>query len=184
MPITDELKGIPMEDLIGAPLAASCIAQYNLAQNMIGFVNEIGFDDKGKTKTLQFELERPVDNGSGHIQTESVTVQAPVLGLVPLPALLIETVNVDFSMEINQSSKSTERNDKSVETTASFRGLFWRGSVTGKVSSSRENTRSTDNSAKYHVNVVARQQPYTEGMNKLMDVLASATSPIKTGAGS
>lgn len=184
MPITDEMKGIPMEDLIGAPLAASCVAQYNLAQNMIGFIHEIGFNNDKSTKTLQFNLERPFDNGSGHPQTESVSVQAPLLGLVPLPALLIETVNVDFSMEVNQSTKSTETNNKSIETTASYSGLFWRGSVTGKISSSRENTRSTDNSAKYHVNVVARQQPHTEGMNKLMDILASATSPIKSGASS
>ena len=41
--------------------------------------------------------------------------------------------------------------------------------VSGKVSSSRENTRSTNQTAKYQVHVSARQQRQTEGMSKLMD---------------
>ena len=178
MAISDQFRGVPMEDLIGGPLAASCIAQYNLAQTMVGFVNKIGFNG-GKARTLDFDLERPVDNGSGVLSSEVVSVKAPLLGLVPIPALLIESVTIDFSMEVKSSTSSTRSTDASVETEASGGGLFWKGSIKGKVATNRENTRSTDNTAKYNVNVVARQQQPQEGMSKLMDLMASAVDPIK-----
>ena len=184
MAIGDQFKGIPMSDLIGGPLAASCVAQYNLATTMIGFVNSIGFD-KSKTRTLDFDLERPVDNGTGTLSTETVSVKAPLLGLVPIPALLIETINIDFSMEVKQSTSSSTKTEASVEAKASGGFLWGKASITGKVSTNRENTRKTDNTAKYNVNVVAKQQQPQEGMAKLMDLMASAVEPIaiKTGGG-
>ena len=51
----------------------------------------------------------------------------------------------------------------------------------GKVSSSRENTRSTNQTAKYQVHVSARQQQPTEGLSKLMDIMASCVEPVKLG---
>ncbi|ABD82162.1 DUF2589 domain-containing protein [Saccharophagus degradans] len=182
MSVGNEFSGLPMEELIGGPLAASCIAQYNLAQTMVTFINKIGFKD-GKTTTLDFDLERPVDNGSGTLSTEVVSVKAPLLGLVPIPALLIESVTIDFSMEVKSSTTSKTSTEASVETEASGGGLFWKGSIKGKVATNRENTRSTDNTAKYNVNVVARQQQPQEGMAKLMDLMASAVDPIKITVG-
>ena len=52
-------------------------------------------------------------------------------------------------------------------------------SVNGKVTTAKENTRSTNQTAKYNVTVNAKQQPPTEGLSKLMDLLASCTAPIK-----
>ena len=177
MPVTDELKGIPMSELIGGPLAAACVAQYNLATAMITFINEIGFKDS-KTVTLDFDLERPVDNGSGTLSKETVTIHAPLLGLVPIPALLVESVNIDFSMEVKQSTNSSSKTEASSEVSAKGGWGPFRASVTGKVATTRENTRSTDNTAKYTVSVVARQQQPTEGMAKMMDLLASAVEPL------
>ncbi len=51
--------------------------------------------------------------------------------------------------------------------------------VEGKVSSSRENTRSTNQTAKYQVHVSARQQQPTEGLSRLMDIMASCIEPVK-----
>lgn len=178
----EEFSGLPMEELIGGPLAASCIAQYNLASTMVAFINKIGFN-KGKTRTLDFDLERPVDNGSGTLSKETVSVKAPILGLVPIPALLIEAVTIDFSMEIKSSTTSKSSKDASVEAEASGGSLFWKGSIKGKVATHRENTRSSDNTAKYNVNVSAKQQQPQEAMAKLMDLMASATDPIKIKAG-
>jgi hypothetical protein len=95
--VGEQFSGLPMEDLIGAPLAASCVAQYNLARTMVGFINEIGFKD-GKAATLDFNFDRAIDDGSGELKSENLTVKAPLLVLVPIPALLIETLTVDFSM--------------------------------------------------------------------------------------
>lgn len=52
-------------------------------------------------------------------------------------------------------------------------------SVQGKVGTSRENTRSTNQTAKYQVSVSASQQPPTEGLSKLMDIMASCVEPLE-----
>ncbi|KJZ04635.1 DUF2589 domain-containing protein [Pseudoalteromonas piscicida] len=179
MSVSDQFRGLPMEDLIGGPLAAACTAQYNLAQTMLSFIGSIGFKDN-KTRTLDFDLERPVDNGSGQLTKETVKVQAPLLGLVPIPALLIESVKINFSMEVkaHTESKSSTKTDTSVD----YKSFWSPVKVSGKVSTNRENTRSTDNTAKYDVTVVATQQQPQEGMSKLMDLLASAVEPISISA--
>ena len=176
MAAMDQFRGIPMDVLIGGPLQAACTAQYNLAKTMVTFINLIGFKD-GQTVTVDFELERPVDDGSGVVKSETITVHAPLLGLVPIPALLIETVDINFSMEVSSHTEDKSKTEASVE--VKYDAWYSPVSVTGKVSTSRENTRTTDNSAKYNVNVVARQQPPQEGMSKLMDLMASAVEPIK-----
>lgn len=174
--IADQFKGLPMQALIGAPLNAACQAQFQLASTMVNFINQIGFDGT-KTRTIDFDLERPVDNGTGVIQKETVTVHAPLLGLVPIPALLIETVDINFSMEVSSHSetKTVSAAEAAFKASGSW---FCSYEVSGKVSTSRENTRSTDNTAKYVVSVIARQQAPQEGMSKLMDLMASAVEPI------
>jgi hypothetical protein len=56
-------------------------------------------------------------------------------------------------------------------------GMKFKASMSGKVSSSKENTRKTDNSAKYNVKVHAQQLEPTEGMLKLSDALVSMMDP-------
>jgi hypothetical protein len=176
--IADNFRGLPMEALIGGPLAAACKAQYDLASCMLTFIKTIGFSDK-KTRCLEFDLERPVDDGTGEIKSQTVSIKAPLLGLVPIPALLIESVNIEFTMEVKASTSS--KDTVSASATAEAEGSWGWGSAkfTGNVASSSENTRSTDNSAKYVVTVVAKQQAPQEAMSKLMDLLSSAVEPIK-----
>ena len=49
--------------------------------------------------------------------------------------------------------------------------------MSGKVATHKENTRKTDNSAKYNVSVHAEQLPQTEGMSKLCDMLNTMIEP-------
>lgn len=181
MSIADNFRGLPIEELIGGPLTAACKAQYDLASCMVTFIHEIGFsgdENDRKTKCLEFDLERPVDDGTGEISSQTVSIKAPLLGLVPIPALLIESVNVNFTMEVKTSATSTRKREAKAELSAQANWGWASAKFTGSVASSSENTRSTDNSAKYDINVVAKQQPPQEGMSKLMDLLASAVDPI------
>jgi len=184
----EEFKGLPMADLIGSPLQAACDAQMRLAASTIDFITKIGFQDGDTTKPnlLKFDLQRPVETPTG-IETTTVQVQAPLLGLVPLPALLVDGVQIDFQMEVTATETTTTKEAKegSVEANASFKIPFaGQGTVKvqGKVTSSRDNTRSTNQSAKYQVHVSARQQPAPEGLSRLMDILASCTAPLSVAA--
>ena len=104
-------------------------------------------------------------------------IQAPFIGLVPIPSLLIDRIDVDFQMEVTtaETAKSTTTAEASTSISS---GLFVKAEITGKVSTSRENTRSTNQTAKYQVHVSASQQQQTEGLSKLMDIMASCIEPI------
>ena len=62
--IAQMMGGLPMNELIGAPLTSVVDAQRDLAKTMIGYVNEIGYADgegKGKeARMLDFKLTKPV----------------------------------------------------------------------------------------------------------------------------
>lgn len=170
-------KGLPMRELISAPLIAVAEAQQQLAASSLDFYNKIAFKDDAKTRCLEFDLKRSV-MGPGDIREQEVKVKAPFLGLVPIPSLLIDDVNIDFQMEVTDAltSKSSENVDMSADVTPKWFGSSV--SVQGKVRTSRENTRSTDQNAKYQVSVPARQQSQTEGLSKLMDIMESCIEPL------
>ena len=105
-----------------------------------------------------------------------------MLPLVPLPSLAITSADVNFTMEVKQSTseKSSVDTNTSVDVEASggFWGMKYSVKVSGSVATHKENTRSTDNSAKYEVKVHAEQLPPTEGMLKLSDYLTEMLEPI------
>jgi hypothetical protein len=145
---------------------------------------EGGGVDEEQTRLLKFKLQRPVENTGGNIVVVDTEVQAPFLGLVPIPCLLVEDVNIEFQMEVSATTATKEKLDAEASMKASASGGFGPVKATvevqGKVTSSRENTRSTNQTAKYNVRVSARQQQPTEGLSRLMDIMAQCTAPIPT----
>ena len=174
--VSSKLVGESIGDLVGAPLDAVCDAQNKLAQSAFEFMQEIGFNEEGKTRMVEFNLQRPIE---GSTTPQDITVQAPFIGLVPLPNLLIDDVQVDFQMEVTATETSTEKS--STEGSSSANCFGGRSvNVSGKVSSSRENTRSANQTARYQVDESNRQQRQTEGLSMLKDIMASCVEPLPT----
>ena len=178
--VTDKFKGLPMRELIAAPLIAAAEAQQELAATAWNFYKQIAFDDDGKTaRVLEFDIKRPIQQ-DGKMTTMSQSVKAPFIGLVPIPSLLIDRVDVDFQMEVTDTSNVKSTTNAEVEAKASAKHWFINAEISGKVTTARENTRMTNQTAKYQIHVSASQQPQTEGLSKLMDIMASCIEPINT----
>jgi len=181
----DSFKGLPMRELIGGPLIAAAEAQEKLAATAWEFYQKIAFeaDDKGNPKKeariLEFEVERPIEQG-GEMKAMKQKVKAPFIGLVPIPSLLIDNISVDFEMEVKDNNVSKSKTDSTVDTKVTFKKFLFplSAEISGKVTTSRENTRTTDKTAKYTVRVHASQQQPTEGLSKLMDIMASCIEPL------
>lgn len=180
--VADQFKGLPMRELIGAPLFAAAEAQEKLAAIALDYYKKIAYEDNSTaTRVLTFDLERPiVQDGVVSSENNKVTVKAPFLGLVPIPSLLIDRVDIDFQMEVTETNSSTDRTSTEASTEISSKWFGVNVGISGKVSSSRENTRSTNQTAKYQVHVTASQQPATEGLSKLMDIMAACIEPVPT----
>ena len=178
--VTDKFNGLPMRELIAAPLIAAAEAQQELAATAWNFYKQIAFDDDGKTaRVLEFDIKRPIQQ-DGVMTTMPQSVKAPFIGLVPIPSLLIDRVDVDFQMEVTDTSNVKSTINAKVETKVSGKSWLISAEISGKVTTARENTRMTNQTAKYQIHVSASQQPQTEGLSKLMDIMASCIEPINT----
>ena len=191
--IADNFRGLPIEDLIVSPLIGMAKGQAALNDVTWKYIKEVAFEDtdtptkdgkgkKVKSRSLEVELNRYVAGDDGVLIPQKINSEIPLLPLVPIPALAITKADINFTMEVKQSTKSTSSTNTKSNVSANASGGFWGQkysvSVSGEVSTARENTRSTDNSAKYEVSVHAEQLPPTEGMLKLSDMLNTLMDPV------
>lgn len=114
--------------------------------------------------------------------TETVDLTVPLLAIVNIPALSIKSVDVVFDMEVKSSSSTKSSKDEalsaSVDVSAKWGAAKVAVHIQGSVATHQENTRSTDNSAKYHVEVHALDAGMPEGLRRVLDILNSAIVPV------
>ena len=113
------------------------------------------------------------------VTPKGLEVEAPLLSLVPVPAFTMDEATVQFTMEVKDIKTDKSGSASSLDTMAKFSAWGFSSSVTGKVTTSHENTRTTDQSAKYDIFARASQQPPAEGMAKLTALFASVVEPIE-----
>lgn len=204
MPINmgDQFRGLPMGDLIGGPLMAACDAQVRLANATAQFIQQVGFMPKQGTvpgpdgqivfdpksfdvRTVEFRFNRPAAgaaaDAAGIVPTETVSLEVPLLAIVKVPALGIDTVDISFDMEVKNSESSKDSEDKSGKFSADA-SVGWgpfslKVHVEGSVATHKENTRSTDQTAKYHVQVRAMDKGMPEGLARVLDMMNTAIAP-------
>jgi hypothetical protein len=183
--------GLPIEELIGGPLIGAAKGQAKLAQITMDFVNQMAFQEDGVTaKLIPVIVDRLVKNpDTGAV--EKLQQVSPIT-LVEIPNFSMQDMEIEFSMEVKQSSqeKSATENksahEAAVKASVGYSGWGVKVKVeasyksTASVSASKEQTRGSDFSAKYHVKCTATQKPPTEGMSRFTQILASAIEPIET----
>ncbi|WP_313344971.1 DUF2589 domain-containing protein [Stenotrophomonas sp.] len=200
--ISSQFKGLPMSDLIGGPLTAACDSQIKLAQATASFIRSVGFlpptdpantdpNAVGGTRTALFRFKRPVDNldpatkAAQPFSEEEVELEVPLLAIVKVPNLSIYTVDINFEMEVKSSFSAKESQDYSAGMQAEMKvgwGIFSaKVNIQGSVASHKENTRTSDNSAKYTVAVHAEDKGMPEGLARVLDILQTAAAPRKIG---
>ena len=181
-------ESLPISQLICGPIIAVAQGQSELCRVYLNYMFELAFKDGDPSKginSVNFKLPRQIVTPEGDTKTVELEVSAPLLSLVPVPAFTMDEATVQFSMEVKDVQTDKAASTSSLDTMAKFSAWGFSTSVTGKVSSTRENTRTSDQSAKYDIFARASQQPAAEGMAKLTALFASIMGPIEaTGSGS
>jgi hypothetical protein len=178
--MSSQFSGLPMKDLIGGPLQAACDAQTLLANASANFIKDIGLQEgeQGQfaARTVDFGFTRPKQLPDGSVTTEHVE-----LAIVNTPSLSVKEAEVNFTMSVSSSTSSEQTSDSSASLDATAKmnyGIFsMKVHVHGQVSSHSSNTRKSDNSAKYDVRVLARDDGPPEGLMKVLDMLNGAIAP-------
>lgn len=177
MRIAEQFAGLQMDQLIGGPLRAAADANAHLANSTADFINNIGFDNKGNVRNVMFGYQKRTANEDGTSNLDELKVAVPILAIVPIPNLQVDEVNILFDMEVKQSEREESSRDMSASLDASVRIWPVKVNVTGSVSSHQSNTRSSDNSAKYHVDVRATNHGIPEGLARVLDMMAANVAP-------
>lgn len=176
--IAKNFSNLPLESLISAPLTAAANSNLLLANATYDFIQEVWVGgDAAKTNSASLEaktLEFKVDKRNDKDEKIDQIVRAPMAALVETPNLMIRSVEVNFTMEVKDvtTSNTTVKADSNLSLSA--KGVWWDAKLTGSLSASRSQSRSTDRSAKYEVTVRADQSEATEGMSRLAQIFASA----------
>ncbi len=205
--MAQEFQGLPMSSLIGGPLNAAAQANSSMAMTQVKFLLDTCFNNKNETQgstdntitpiMIDMTLTRGVINkdtsGNVTITPVETTFSLPLLTVVPLNSLAVESADVTFEMQV-KSSFSDKTNDTTSSTTkagakisggASFLGGLIHVSVSGNLSYDKtdSSTHSThyqkSNSAKYTVNVKAGQLPLPKGVNTIIEAFTNSIQPIE-----
>lgn len=183
------LTNMPLEHLIATPLMAAGKAQKMLADVTINFIREIGLKQKDpegtgedlEAVTVSFEYQstatsEPAEDTpeedlpeSGDEATELITkkLTVPLLAIVHVPSLFIQTVDIDFEAVVKQSSATKF----GVNVKGKSR---WYSPVKISASASLTNTSKKSYSATYRVQVHAEDKGYPEGLEQIIGAMTSA----------
>jgi hypothetical protein len=177
MAIGEQFAGLDMGKLIGGPLTAAADASITLARSTADFINTVGFNTDQSARTMLFKFEKSDTDPMGNPMRNEMSLEVPLLAIVPIPNLQIDEVNILFDMEV----KECEKSESALDVGVAFSGSAGFGpikiNISGNVSVHQSNTRSSDNSAKYHVDLRATNHGMPEGLARVLDIMAAAAAP-------
>jgi len=201
--MAQQFTGLPMSSLIGGPLNAAATANAAMALTQTKFMLDTCFNPIVSPPgggyepiMIQMSLTRGVltpstsPPGSTTIQQVTTQFNLPLLTIVPLNSLAVDTVDITFEMEVQSSYSEDTAQSSSTDISAqsSFEAkLGWgplsvdiKGSASyDQKDSSTHNTHyQKSNSAKYTVNVHAGQLPLPSGVNIIIQAFANTITPI------
>ena len=204
--------GLPMDSLIGGPLNAAAAANQAMALSQTKFMLDTCFNSTGTGKDKSLSpiminmsltrgvLQPAVIDATGKTTTPAAISSVetkfnlPLLTIIPLNSLAVETVDITFEMEVKsaygEAASSSQESNTKVD--IGFEASFGWGPVSATVKGnvSHSSTSKSDksshydksNSAKYTVNVHAGQLPLPKGVNVIIEAFAGAIQPISMPA--
>lgn len=142
----------------------------------------VSFSGGGGIGAAGTGLVEPDTSLSNETQVQKVVLSVPFLVIVNVPALMVKSVDITFDMEVKSSETHKDESSQEASLDASAK-VGWgpfsaEVKIHGAISAHQENTRSTDRSAKYHVQVTARDDGMPEGLSRVLDMLQKAIAPV------
>ena len=179
------MQAIPFNSMIGGPLKACIEAQAMAAQTTWEFIQNVGLntDKDGEKKAVNVSFSF---NQGGRM----VQLNVPLLTIVPIPYIAIQSVDINFKANISASSSSVTENSSSQNLEAGGTakaklnlGIF---SVEANLKanySSKKDSKATEES-KYSVEstidvaVKAGQDSMPAGLAKVLELLGNSLDVV------
>lgn len=188
---TAEIMGVP--EIPEHDEYAPIMIVMSLTRAVITSASPATFGPSTTTGGVVTQGPKLTDATATTIQNFTTTFNLPLLTIVPLNSLAVQTVDITFEMEVKSSfaEDQTEAKSTEIKAEASFEAKLGWGplSVTVKGSASYDSKDSSthdthyekSNSAKYTVSVHAGQLPLPKGVNTIIEAFAQSIAPITVG---
>lgn len=179
---TSALQAIPFSSMIGGPLKACIDAQAMAAKTTWDFIQEVGL-----TIDLETGEKKAVNVSFSFIQNgRTVQLNVPLLTIVPIPYIAINTIDINFKASISASSSSVSETNSSSSTDVDGElkaglkvGPFHMDAKINANYSSKKDSKATEES-KYSVEytmdiaVKAGQDSMPAGLAKVLELLGNS----------
>ena len=194
--IANQFTGLDMHSLIAGPLIAACEAERMLAAATAKFIEDVGLEEltdaqgdrsEGrKVRTTEFSFDRPVRGENGeNIGQETVVMSVPLLPIIKIPTFGIDEMDITFDMEVKSSDPTLESSESSDDKNLRVDGNVNLGvgpfkaqvNIKRSIACHEKSTRTSENSAKYHVDLLAKDYGTPEGIARMLDIIAETCSP-------
>lgn len=184
------ISALPFGQIIGGPLVACIEAQGMAAKTSVDFIMDVGFTrptegiasvgapdtDIGAVRMVSFRYETVTPGGG----TQTVTLDVPLLTIVPIPYIAIEEVNIDFMAKITEaiSHDRTSTTEGAMQASTSAKagwGPFsagFKGSLSAKHSSTAASSSKYNTELTMNVRVRATQDDMPAGLARVLGILA------------
>jgi hypothetical protein len=185
---------IDIDSIISAPLVAASKANVVMATGQQRFLLDFCFDKnvdgsympklikmvmvKGVIVPDEYEKESEGLKEPGFtIKEERLSFSIPLLCIIPFSSLAIETVTIDFNIELTSAISSESK-------TAENEIIDKKAHLKGRISVDRESDRSfkqnykSNSSSSLKVNLHAGKLPLANGLLLLLDLYTKAIQPL------
>jgi outer membrane usher protein FimD/PapC len=172
-----EFQALPLEFVVAAPLTAAIKAQAIAAQATRSFLE--GMIDQKTKKPIPVRFGVEVEDEKG--KKKATVIDAPLLALVPVPHLRIDSLDIEFQYEITQTYRDTRETSKSADISASTGGLLspWvKASISGSISNKTSVESTTNRSGSLSISVKASEAAIPEGLARILTLLANSIPSV------
>lgn len=168
-----EFQALPLEYMIATPLIATVKAQASAAQATRAFIEQMIDPKTRKPIAVNFEVDYKDEKGGSN----STAFNAPLLAVVPVPHLRIDSLDIDFKYSVSQTIGNTNSFEWGVESELTA-GAGWGWghadiSVKGHVQSKSAEESSVNRSGTLAIKVHASEAPIPEGLARVLTILAN-----------
>ena len=195
-----DLKSIPLQDILGAPISALVQAEAQASRTALQFIEEVGFvrpaDAPPDLSALDVGELRMVEFGYTKLDADGNPAQfvarIPLLALFNIPGMRVKLATLSFTAKITdvytETTSQTTDGEVGDETTDGEGSLLTRPQLgfRGSLVSSTGTQGTTTSSYDLNIKVELEQTPISPGMAKLQSMLdlAISDSQVLPGGGS
>lgn len=192
--IPAELRALPLDHIVGAPLVAAIKAQALAANTTVAFIREVGLNKTNgdyEAVYVDFKFDRIVEeekvqdgNKIKVVRVVPSKLTVPLLTIVPIPYIRISDMTIDFEYQIRDVETKATSQEANIATKAEIGGWFWKVEVKGSYTYKSTTRRSTDRRSTLKVTVNAVQDEIPEGLSRVLDILNEAIKVVPAGQAS